>query len=262
MAALYRDTHKKTNRSLFLRGSCALLLPLALFACSSGDDAANSEDMDAALLGDGSDPAVTGALEDQIMVDPDLVDGGNGNAALGDGNDGSVPSTGAPGGQAYADAQAAIGGKGMMHAPDPKVVSSAMDSLPPTGNTLGARAEEQKNGKVDCASRLKYEMNWAQKLPDAFALYPRSNVKEAAGVRDGDCDMQVVNFTSSNDKKQIVDYYYTKARRAGFSAEYQIRDGQHVLGGVNSSTDGAYVIYLTPLPDGGTSVDIVASIGG
>jgi len=51
----------------------------ALAACGSGSNA-NLAEMDNALLGNGADPALTSALEDQILTDPNLSQQSNANA--------------------------------------------------------------------------------------------------------------------------------------------------------------------------------------
>jgi hypothetical protein len=52
--------------------SAALAGLLALAACGRGDQN-NLAEMDNSLIGNGADPALTSALEDQILVDPNLV---------------------------------------------------------------------------------------------------------------------------------------------------------------------------------------------
>src|SRR3954471_16468612 len=61
-----------TFRTLALAG----LLTLA--ACGSGEQN-NLAEMDNSLIGNGADPALTSALEDQILVDPNLVQQSNPN---------------------------------------------------------------------------------------------------------------------------------------------------------------------------------------
>ncbi|MEZ5708596.1 MAG: hypothetical protein R3E02_04310 [Blastomonas sp.] len=242
----------------------ALALALSLSACGSSEAEGDAADADAALLDDAQDPAMTGALEDQILVDPDLVDQSNQNAVLGQsGNDG-LPSGTAPKGAAAAGkaaAEAELSGTKMLSAPEPRVVSAEECKDCSQGVTLGAKAEMQQGGKGSCNAKLTYAMGWANRMPEAFKVYPRANVKEAAGFEGGSCNVRVVNFTTPVALKNVVDYYYTKARRSGYTAEYQLRDGEHVLGGVNESTDGAYVLFLRPMSNGGTEVDIVANNG-
>lgn len=242
------------TRNFFAMG----VATLALVACQNADDTA-AQNEDAALLADAADPAMKGALEDQILVDPDLVDKSNRNAVLSEGSDGSVPSAGVPKGQLAAvdkAAAAAIGPRGLMNAPKPKQIVAEDCKDCNQGSTLGAKAAQQSGM---CDGKLDYAMGWANRMPADFAVYPRANVKEAAGVDKGQCNIRVVNFTTPAALKKVVDFYYTKARRGGYSAEYQLRGADHVLGGTKG--EAAYVLFLKPMANGGTEVDIVANGG-
>lgn len=242
------------SRNLLALGAATLVL----VACQRGDDTA-AQNEDAALLEDAADPAMKGALEDQILVDPDLVDKSNRNAVLGEGSDGSVPSGSVPKGQLAAvekAAAAAIGPRGMMKAPEPKKVAAEECKDCNQGSTLGAKAAQQTGA---CTGKLEYAMGWANRMPADFAVYPRANVKEAAGVDKGQCNIRVVNFTTPASLRNVVDFYYTKARRGGYSAEYQLRGADHVLGGTKG--EQAFVLFLKPMANGGTEVDIVANGG-
>lgn len=258
MAAAYRF-----DRSFASRAALAAMLALSLAACGSSEESDAGGD-DSALLDDAQDPAMTGALEDQILVDPDLVDQSNGNAVLGNGDDGAVPSASLPKGAAArgsAAAKAEFQRRGMLSAPEPTVASAEdCENCGGEAVTLGAMAEKQKRGGA-CTDKLEYAMGWADRMPAAFTVYPGANLKEAAGAQTGSCSIRAASFTTGVGIKDVVDYYYTKARRAGFTAEYQLRDGEHVLGGVKDSTDGAYVIFLRPMPNGGTEADIIANNG-
>ncbi len=67
-------------------------------------------------------------------------------------------------------------------------------------------------------------------------------------------------FSTGASIQTVLDWYYGRASAAGYSAEHQANDGQHVLGGTRR--DGAaYVIYLDMRGDGRTEVDIVANNG-
>ncbi|MBQ0771813.1 MAG: hypothetical protein KBT59_08195 [Sphingomonadales bacterium] len=240
----------KLTRSLLL-SAAALALPLTLAACGSNE--ASEEEL--AKLDDNltSDPAMNDALEDAILVDPELTDQANRNAIRGANGaaDGSVPpGTGEDGSAA---ASAALGGK-MLSAPAPRQMTSDDEGL-----TLGDKAElqEARQSKPVCNDKLSYDMAWANKMPPEFAVYPKANVQEAAGK----CDLRVVSFTTATPIKNIVDYYYTRAKRAGYDAEYLLRGTEHVLGGSKANDADAYVITLNKRSGGGTVVDIVASNG-
>ncbi|MEH6789780.1 hypothetical protein [Parasphingorhabdus sp.] len=238
----------KITRSLLL-SAAAFALPLSLAACGSNE----TSDEELAKLDDNltSDPAMNDALEDAILVDPDLTDQANRNAIRGANGaaDGSVPpGTGEDGSAA---AKAALGGK-MMSAPAPKQMTSDDEAL-----TLGDKAElqEARSNKPVCKDKLTYDMGWASKMPPEFAVYPKASLQEAAGK----CDLRVVSFTTATPIKNIVDYYYTRAKRGGYDAEYLLRGSEHVLGGSKPNQSDAYVITLNERSGGGTVVDIVAN---
>jgi len=241
----------------------SLALPLA--ACGSkSDDAAAVAERDGNLVGPGSDPAFNAALNDRILVDPDLTDSANMNtvkvaekplsAAIppdtGYDNDASI---------------AGLDGAKLMRAPKPTVV--AAEDCTHCGSqravTLGGLAADQgvTRGKGACNAKLQYGAGWAGRMPPEFPVYPRGRVKEAGGVDGGICDIRVVTFTTSASMQNVVDYYYTRARKSGYDAEYQIRAGEHILGGTRDNDGGAYFITFNRNPGGGTSVDIVANNG-
>ncbi|MEO9599312.1 hypothetical protein [Parasphingorhabdus sp.] len=238
------------SRPLLL-SAAAFALPLTLAACGSNE----TSEEDLAKLDENltSDPAMNDALEGAILSDPDLTDQANRNAIRGANGaaDGSVPAgTGEDGSAA---AKAALGGK-MLVAPKPKQMTAADGAM-----TLGDKAElaAARRSSPVCKEKLSYDMRWANRMPPEFTVYPKAAVQEAAGR----CDLRVVSFTTATPIKSIVDFYYTKAERGGYDAEYLLRGSEHVLGGTRSKDDGAYVITLNKRSGGGTVVDIVASKG-
>ena len=259
------------SRTLLLAAT-AFALPLTLAACGTNEDnEAELAELDDNLTDPTADPAMNDALEDSILVDPNLTDQANSNAVRGANGaiDGAVPpgvsyAGELEGGKAAANAQ--FNGK-LLSAPAPRNMtsddecSSCGDSG--DGMTLGAKAEQQyaQRGKGTCDQKLSYNMSWANRMPAEFPVYPKANVKEAAGVEGGLCDIRVVSFSTASPMKNVVDYYYTQAKRGGYSAEYLKRGAEHVLGGTRSNDDGAFVITLNKRSGGGTVVDIVASNG-
>lgn len=241
-------------------------LSMALAACDrstgNGDDVAA---LDEKLVGKGSDPAMADAVQGKILVDPDLAANSNTNMVRAADRplDGKRPSdSGYEGSTASAEE---LDNAKLMRAPKPRVVGAedCTDCAANRGETLEARAAAQgvKRGKGTCEAKLQYSAGWANRMPTEFPVYPKGRVKEAAGVEGGICDIRVVSFTTSASRQSVVDYYYTRAKRSGFTADYEIRDGEHMLGGVRDNDGGAYVITLTALKGGGTAVDIVANNG-
>ena len=240
-----------------------LALPLLLAACGGGDpEKAKLAELDDRLTGT-ADPAVAGALEDQIMVDPELAGQSNRTALRSTPRpaDGAAPPAGTEGDAAMAVEE--IEGKPLLRAPSPvQIAEEDCTDCRASGRTLGeAAAVQGRRGKGTCEAKLSYAMDWARRMPPEFPVYPRGHVQEAAGVEGGLCDIRSVSFTTAAPLKSVVDYYYTRARRTGYSAEYVLKAGDHVLGGTREVDDGAYVVFLRPMKRGGTEVDIVASNG-
>jgi hypothetical protein len=239
-------------------GTMSLLLALA--ACGKGDKEANLAALDAQLTNNAADPALKGALADPILVDPELVGQSNRNAVRTADRpaNGAVPVLRGDAGKAQAQATKLAGGK-LLSAPAP----SEGDAMASTV-TLGAVAREQaaaRGGNAGCAKKLAYGMEWAQRLPEPFVLYPGAQLTEAAGAQADGCTLRAASFVTPVPRQGVMDYYYTIARRAGYDGEHQIMGGDHVLGGTRASDGAAYFILFTDAPGGRTSVDIIADKG-
>jgi hypothetical protein len=241
----------------------ALALPLAACGSENSNDAAVAE-LDNKLVGKGSDPEANLALNDRILVDPDLTDSANVNTV----KVADKPLSGAVPADSGYDNDAsieALDGAKLMRAPKASVV--AAEDCATCGEkravTLGALAADQgvTRGKGTCDAKLQYGAGWAMRMPPEFPVYPRGRVKEAGGVDGGICDIRVASFTTSAKMQDVIDYYYTRARKSGYNAEHQLRAGEHVLGGTRDNDGGAYFITFNANLDGGTSVDIVANNG-
>lgn len=243
----------------------ALALALPLAACgANSDDADAVTALDNKLVGPGSDPAINAALNDRILVDPELTDSANVNTV----KSAEPPLSGAIPPDTGYDGDNSIetlDNAKLLRAPKPTVV--AAENCTNCGErraaTLGALAADQgvTRGKGTCEAKLQYGAGWAGRMPPEFPVYPRGRVKEAGGVDGGICDIRVVSFTTSAAMQDVIDYYYTRARKSGYDAEHQIRAGEHVLGGTRNMDAGAYFITFNRHSGGGTAVDIVANNG-
>ncbi|MEN3748879.1 hypothetical protein TPR58_17015 [Sphingomonas sp. HF-S3] len=233
-----------------------VILPLALAGCGKSDEIADA--VPAAQV-NGVDPALASALQGQIMVDPNLTQQSNADAVR-------------PPAQPYSagipvETVAANGQKpdlaGLMKAPAPvqagkacKTCKASRDSV-----TLGALAQRQGGTTGACASAIRYGAGWAQRLPADLPLFPQARVTEAAGTEGGQCALRVVSFSASQPMQVMLDWYYTRATRAGYSSEHQVDGDEHILGGTRDRDGGAYVLYMTSREDGGTDIDLVANNG-
>lgn len=242
------------------RSVCALALVVSLAACGKRDkDEANLAALDAQLTNETADPAVKGALADQIVVDPQLVGQSNRNAVRTADKpaNAALPILSGDADKAQKDALRIAGGK-LLPAPAPGKGEEMASKV-----TLGALAREQGHGGQGggCAKKLVYANGWAQRLPEPFTLYPGANLTEAAGAERDGCTLRAASFTTPVPKARVIDFYYTQARRAGFSADHRLIEGDHVLGGTRGDDGSAYFLLFTDGPRGGTSVDIIADNG-
>lgn len=245
-------------RRNFLLNMALAALPLMAAACGGNSDANNLAALDAQLTNDMSDPALRGALEDQIAVDPDLARQSNARSVRpGDKPmSGAVPFTSANFAAAAAEAKRLAGGA-LQSAPAAAKAEPCAECGADRPVTLGALARQQ--GK-SCGA-LKYGMGWAERLPAGLPIYPGAKLMEAAGVDGGQCGLRAASFVAPASMKDVIDFYYTMARRAGYDADHRMLNGEHVLGGNRASDDGAYVITFAGAPGGGATVDLIASNG-
>ena len=238
------------SRSLLL----AVLAPAVLLAGCGRKD----EEMEASPAGE--DPALTGALADQIMIDPDLT-GQNeaAGAATMSATDGALPTdNNSPEEVAAArrDALALVGGPGQLKtAPAAREVASKLPEA--AAFTAAARAAASSPAGAKCADKVQYTAAWAAKLPKAFPVYPRGNVKEAAGTDEGGCSLRVVNYTTPVTVEDVLSFYYTRGLTAGYKADRFRQDGDDMLGGTKGAA--SYMLYVRRLPSGRTEVDLITS---
>lgn len=203
-----------------------------------------------------TDPALSGALGEQIMVDPDMA--GQNGAAIGV-NDNRItlpPQDRSPEAieAARADAAVVAGGE-LKSAPPPQ--KGGAEALTQAAATAAQVAHSAKMSRTDCAGKVAYSNTWAAKLPDGIPVYPRGAVQEAAGTDSDGCALRVVNYGTPVSPGEIVNFYYTMAGKAGYGAEYRMDGNDHVIGGRKGGK--AFVAYVRRLGNGITEVDLVTS---
>ena len=251
---------RRTTITPRLPGIAAILAAaLALAGCGSPKPAAGPDvnAVDAALLGNNADPALTAALRDQIMVDPMLVQQANDDAVRP-----PMPASGAvpPDGIAQAAMpKDPLAGQTLRSAPAPSA-DCPQCAVARRALTLGALAGGQGGATAQCAGRVAYSAVWATRLPGSIPLIADARVIEAAGADGDGCRLRIVTFASAQPMQRLLDYYYTRATAAGFRAGHQADGAEHVLAGTKAG-GGAFLALLRPHAGGGTEVDLMVDGG-
>lgn len=237
-----------------------LLMPLALAACGKQEEGpANVDALDAAIGGNATDPALMGALQDQIMVDPQLAQQSNADAIRPPAQPYSAPIPA----ETVAAAKPAMPAEGeLMKAPAPVAGKCDACDAQDKSVTLGGLAAGQRDRRTaQCAAALSYSAGWAARMPADMPLHPQARVTEAAGAEGGQCSLRAISFSTPQPIGTMIDWYYTRAIKGGYGAEHQAKDGLHVLGGTRSKDQSAYIIFLSARGDGGTDIDLIANRG-
>ncbi|MEK6638076.1 MAG: hypothetical protein AABY88_08340 [Pseudomonadota bacterium] len=223
-----------------IRASMIATLSAALLLAGCGDktsDKAELDKIDAKLGGKtGADPALSGALEEPIMVDPKLAS---------QSNEDSIRPPAEP-----------------FQAPIP-LDPNAPDATG-AGQTLGSLAEQQARLSKDkfngCVLNVQYSMDFANRLPTDLPLYPRARVIEAAGSDAANCHLRAITYSSVATPKAMIDFYLTTARRAGYTASHSSQGNEEMVNGTRDHDGAAFYAIIQPA-GAGSSVDLVANNG-
>lgn len=205
------------------------------------------------------DPAVTGALSDPIMADPDLTSQNRGDSALSGGGPATaeIPLDKRTPEEAETARMAARNLLGGSIDPAPAAKLVLPESKLAKAATPEAVAVALKLGSAACPSRMSYTFAWAARLPLALQVYPRGHTRVAAGTDDGGCKLRSVRFVTPVAVPDVVDYYYASASKAALLPVRRTEGGDEVIAGSNAST--GYAVYVRQGRDGLTEVDLVTN---
>ncbi|WP_246543782.1 hypothetical protein [Novosphingobium profundi] len=204
-----------------------------------------------------SDPAVSGALGDDIMVDPQMA--GQDGAAL-SADDGAITLPPQDlSAETIADARkkaAALAGGALKPAPQPG--NGGLAPLSEGAATAAQVAKAAQLAHTDCTAKLDFSNTWAAKLPKELPVYPRGAVQEAAGIDKDGCAMIVVNYATAMSPSDVLSFYYTLADKVGYTAQVARAKGQYAIGGRKGGK--AYVVYVNKVGSSAvTEVNLVTS---
>jgi hypothetical protein len=207
------------------------------------------------------DPAVSGALGEQLMTDPDLARINPDNRALAGGGPAAAPiplEDRSPEAVARARAEAArlVGAQSAAQPAALPPPAGPGATGPRDTPALAAIAALGPAGQA-CAAQLEYGFVWAARVPAAFPIYPRGHAQDAAGTDGKGCALRVVNFVTPVPAAEVGAFYWAMARRAGMVAEHRLVGRDHAI--IAHAAKGAAVATIAAREDGLTQVDLVTS---
>ncbi|MFN3517472.1 MAG: hypothetical protein ACK4YM_09975 [Novosphingobium sp.] len=234
-----------------MAATVAATLALALSACGKDQGQAERENRD---------PAVTAALSDPIMTDPDLTSQNRADSALSGGGPATAeipPDKRGPeeAERARLAARELLGGGPVPQAPAP--TEEQAQSRLARAVTLEAVAEALDMGGKACAKSIGYGFGWVTLLPPALPVYPRGHARVAAGSDAPGCKLRLVRFVTPVAPGEVADFYFVSTRKAGLSAELRREGGDLVVQGGKGG--GRFAVYLRDAGDGLTEADLATS---
>ena len=202
------------------------------------------------------DPAITAALGDQILIDPDLSRQNEGGAALTGGIDHALPLPNRSVDAieaARAEALAILGGRDKLLA---LPASTGSEPAAPLAARLSIVSRARHAGAAPrCVEALEHGFVWAARMPAAFPIYPRGAVQEAAGTDSGSCAIRAVNFRTPVPADEVLAFYSARARHAGYAATLTVAGDERVLRGGKGGA--AFSVVARQTPSGMTAIDLV-----
>nr|MDJ0642669.1 hypothetical protein [Erythrobacter sp.] len=228
----------------------ATLLP-AFFLAACGSDAV-SDPLENASNGD---PVLARALNDPLMVDPDLAYRNEANAAITIRHDHALPPlrAGEEAGQRARD-----------EARLELLEDGPIVDLPESGNgpglpsLAGATTANAMLAALDadpaCVTGLGEGHGWAGRMPQAASIMPHGMVRQAAG-RDGQgCTVRVIRYLTAATQSDALEYHYNRAGRGGLRMT-RFDQPENSIRGSRGGTQ--FFAHARPGPDGMTAVDLV-----
>jgi hypothetical protein len=220
-----------------IRALPALALALATLTACGGSDTAKLDELDARLGNKAdADPALTMALEDQIMVDPQLTQ---------QANDDAIRPAERP-----------------VQSPIPPGEGGPARAKP--GETLGALAAKQAQIAKDrfngCLLDVDYSAGWAARLPRELPMFPKSRVVEAAGSNNGSCGLRAVSYSAPAAPAMVAKFYDILGQRAGYRTATGNENGGLMVSGSRASDGSAFYAIVQPAA-GGSATDFVSNRG-
>lgn len=197
--------------------SLACMCVLSLAACSAAPSEAPAPVVNEV------DPYLARALNDPLMIDPDLSWRNEANAAITIGHDHALPSfKGSDGAASRARETARL--ELLESGPIPDLPATATGG---PGISLAAQFGVEAvldaiSAPAQCRKDIIGDFAVAQNMPDYAKVMPHGMVRVAAAVYQPRCELRLVRYITPVTVEDALQYHYTLATRSGFQPAYYL----------------------------------------
>ncbi|MEM9501811.1 MAG: hypothetical protein AAF941_08185 [Pseudomonadota bacterium] len=227
-------------------------LTLAVLALSSCSDDTQPINADGTI---GVDPLVARALNDPLMVDPDLAYRNEANAAITIRHDHALPTFAATTEASQRAREVArlelLDGGSISNLP---AVTIDEGVLPIGGLSTAGEIVEAVGGPGRCTDRLGEGLAWAARMPEVAQVMPHGMVQQAAGVDAEGCTVRVVRYLTPVAIEDALQYHFNRAVRARLSIT-RLDDPEAILQA--SRGDMNFIVHARPAAGGMKAIDLV-----
>ncbi|MEM7689730.1 MAG: hypothetical protein AAF291_11980 [Pseudomonadota bacterium] len=201
------------------------------------------------------DPYIARALNDPLMVDPDLAYRNEANAAITIGFDHALPSF--KGSEESASAARDEARLALLE-------GGPIADLPfPSGSEGPISLAEQYGVEAvlsvidvpqPCRQDIRGNFAYAANMPEVARVMPHGMVRVAAGVESAQCDLRLVRYVTPAAIEDALQFHYTIATRAGFEPEYYAEPEASFT----ADRRGTYLqVFARPASGDLTAVDVI-----
>ena len=229
------------------------LVPLAMACVTLASCGEEAPDAPADIVR--QDPQLARALNDPLMVDPDLAWRSEANAAVAV-RDGHPLPLFAAREDAASRAREAARLELLEDGQIPSVPLPSGNLGTPSFDSFDTAAEivEALDARPDCVNAMDGRLGWSTQMPETSSIMPHGMVQQAAGVDEGTCVIRVVRYLTAVAPADVLEYHFAKADRARFRIEIFDTPVLQLRG---ERRDQELAVQLREAPGGMTEVDVV-----
>ena len=196
-------------------------LSFALFAAVGLASCAPENTVEPVDVVNGVDPYIARALNDPLMVDPDLAYRNEANAAITIGYDHALPSFK----RSDETANAARETARLALLEDGPILDLPLASLEPGPASLAEEFSVEAvldalDAPLACRKGIRGDFRLAASMPEVALIMPHGMVRVAAAVEQPECDMRLVRYVTPASIEDALQWHYTLADREGMEPAF------------------------------------------